>query len=247
MHQGKTFLAIIPARGGSKRLPRKNVLELAGKPLIAWTIEAAIKCTYLDEVMVTTDDDEIAKVAKAFGANVPFHRPAVFASDTSASFDAIKHAIDFYREQLCKTFDYVVLLQPTSPLRAARHITEAIELRAQKNADAVISVCETDHSPLWMNTLPENHSMAKFMRDEVKNKRSQDLPKNYRLNGAIYICQAEKLAKEKTFFIEDNIFAYVMDKNASIDVDDMNDFMMAKCLLSIAYVQTAAIDNGRLS
>ena len=232
MYHGKKFLAIIPARGGSKRLPRKNVLDLGGKPLIAWTIEAALGCSYIDEVVVTTDDDEIAEVAKKFGANVPFLRPAILASDTATSFDAIKHTIDFYRDELSKEFDFVVLLQPTSPLRDSRNIFEAIKLLEKKNADAIISVCKVDHSPLWMNILPVNTSMENFLRDEVKNVRSQDLPQNYRLNGALYICQTDKLLTEKSFFISTNIFAYIMSKETSVDIDDLFDHELAQCLLS---------------
>ena len=232
MYQGKTFLAIIPARGGSKRLPRKNVLDLAGKPLIAWTIEAALGCPFLDEVMVTTDDLEIAEVARQHGANVPFLRPAALASDTATSFDAIKHAIDYYRYELGKEFDFVVLLQPTSPLRNAQNISAAIELLMQKNADAVISVCEVDHSPLWMNTLPADHSMDNFLRDEVKNTRSQELAKNYRLNGAIYICKTSRLLEEKSLFISNNIFAFIMNKDNSVDIDDLSDFKYANFLLA---------------
>jgi CMP-N-acetylneuraminic acid synthetase len=230
MHHGKSYLAIIPARGGSKRLPRKNVLDLGGKPLIAWTIEAALGCPFLDEVMVTTDDIEIAEVAKRHGAKVPFLRPANLASDKATSFDSIKHAIDFYQHELGKEFDFIVLLQPTSPLRKARDISDAIELLEQKNADAIISVCEVDHSPLWMNTLPDNLSMDKFIRDDVKNVRSQDLPKNYRLNGAIYICRTTELLKNGTFFILENIFAYIMNRETSVDIDDFSDLALAKCI-----------------
>ena len=232
MYQGKTFLAIIPARGGSKRLPRKNVLDLAGKPLISWTIEATLGCSFIDEVMVSTDDLEIAEVAKKYGANAPFLRPAKLASDTSTSFDAIKHAIDYYRSELGKEFDFVIMLQPTSPLRNTQNISEAIELCLQKEADAVISVCEVDHSPLWTNTLPVDHRMAGFIREDVKNKRSQDLPKNYRLNGAIYICNVARLLEERSFFISANIFAYIMSKETSVDIDDLFDFKLARCIFS---------------
>lgn len=231
MRQNKTFLAIIPARGGSKRLPRKNVLELGGKPLIAWTIEAALGCSFIDEVMVTTEDAEIAAVAKEYGANVPFLRPAELASDTATSFDAIRHAIDFYRTELGKEFDFVVLLQPTSPLRGSHDIGQAIELRAQKNADAIISVCEVDHSPLWANTLPPDHSMAGFLRDEVKNKRSQDLGVYYRLNGAIYICDTKVLLKNKSFLPDDSIYAYPMAIGHSVDIDTRIDFLTATAIL----------------
>ncbi len=230
MINGKSILAIIPARGGSKRLPRKNVIDLAGKPLIAWTIEAALGCSFIDEVIVTTDDVEIAEVSKRYGASVPFMRPAIFASDTATSFDTIKHAIDFYRDNFSKKFDLIVLLQPTSPLRSAHNIYEAIELLEEKSADAVVSVCETDHSPLWMNTLPNDLSMNNFLRDDVKNIRSQDLPRNYRLNGAIYICQADRLVVEKSFIIFNNIFAYIMNKDTSVDIDDSFDLKVANFL-----------------
>jgi len=227
MYQGKTFLAIIPARGGSKRLPRKNVLDLAGKPLIAWSIEAGLKSKYIDKVMVTSDDDEILAIAKQYGSDT-IKRPSELASDTATSFDAIKHTIENLER-----YDYVVLLQPTSPLRSEQHIDEAIELLESKNADAIVSVCEMDHSPLWSNTLPEDGDMSDFIRDEVKNKRSQDLEKYYRLNGAIYICKTDRLLAEKNFFIEDNIFAYRMDRQSSVDIDEEIDFDIAKTIIDV--------------
>jgi CMP-N,N'-diacetyllegionaminic acid synthase len=230
MLQGKSFLAIIPARGGSKRLPRKNVLDLAGKPLVGWTIEAAIGCPYLDEVMVSTDDEEIASVAKRHGANVPFSRPVELASDTATSFDAIKHTLDFYKNELGKVFDFVVLLQPTSPLRNSVNISQAIELMFEKNANAIVSVCEADHSPLWMNTLPANCSLSGFIRDEVKNKRSQDLEKYYRLNGAIYLCKVEVLLEQRTFLPDSSAYAYRMSMEQSVDIDTMHDLKLASCI-----------------
>ena len=227
MYKNKTFLAIIPARGGSKRLPRKNVLDLNGKPLIGWSIEAALKSEYIDKVVVTSDDDEILAISKKYGADT-INRPDELASDTATTFDAIKHTVDNY-----ETYDYVVLLQATSPLRDEKHIDEAIELLEAKNADAVVSVCEMDHSPLWSNTLDETLSMKGFLKDEVLNKRSQDLEKYYRLNGAIYICKTDKLLEEKSFFLKDNIFAYAMDRKSSIDIDEEIDFKIAQVLLNI--------------
>jgi len=224
MYQNKTFLAIIPARGGSKRLPRKNVLDLNGKPLIAWSIEAGLKSKYIDKVVVSSDDKEILNISKQFGAKT-IKRPDELASDTATTFDAIKHTI----ENLEK-YDYVVLLQPTSPLRDERNIDEAIEVLENKNADAVVSVCEMDHSPLWSNVLPEDGNMSRFLRDEVLNKRSQDLEKYYRLNGAIYICKTEKLLENKGFFLKDNIFAYTMDRKNSIDIDEEIDFLVVENL-----------------
>lgn len=225
MYKNKTFLTITPARGGSKRLPHKNVLDLAGKPLIAWSIEAGLKSKYIDKVIVTSDDDEILAIANEFGADI-IKRPYELASNTAISFDAIKHTIENVEK-----YDYVVLLQPTSPLRTAEQIDEAIELLERKKADAIISVCEMNHSPLWSNTLPNDNSMRGFLGDEVLNKRSQDLPPYYRLNGAIYICKTDRLLAEESFFIKESIYAYVMDRESSVDIDEKLDFNLAELLI----------------
>lgn len=226
MYKDKTFLAIIPARGGSKRLPRKNVLDLAGKPLIAWSIEAGLNSKYIDKVVVSSDYAEILAVSKKYSAE-SITRPEELASDTATTFDAIKHTIDNVEQ-----YDYIVLLQATSPLRDTKHIDEAIELLESKNADAVVSVCEMDHSPLWSNTLDESLSMQGFLRDEVLNKRSQDLEKYFRLNGAIYICRTGKLLEEKSFFLKENIYAYKMNRESSIDIDEEIDFKIAEVLIN---------------
>ncbi|MCT7650597.1 acylneuraminate cytidylyltransferase family protein [Aliarcobacter butzleri] len=226
MYKDKTFLVIIPARGGSKRLPRKNVLDLSGKPLIAYTIEAGLKSNYVDKVVVSSDDEEILEISKKFGAET-IKRPDDLANDTATTFDAIKHTIDNNIDK----YNYIVLLQPTSPLRNEKHIDEAIELLEIKNADAIISVCEMEHSPLWSNTLPQDGSMKGFLRDEVLNKRSQDLEKYYRLNGAIYICKTDKLLENKNFLLKDNIFSYVMDRKNSIDIDEEIDFKITEAIL----------------
>jgi len=225
--QGKSVLAIIPARGGSKRLPRKNVLSLAGKPLIVWTIEAAQKTKYIDRIIVSTDDQEIVAVSKKAGAEIIIRHDDL-ASDTATSFDVVKHVIDTIDEK----YDFTLLLQPTSPLRTEHHIDEACELLIQKNADAIISVTEMDHSPLWANTLPEDGDMGHFLKAEIIGKRSQDLQKYYRLNGAIYICRTEKLLTEKSFFISDKIFAYKTIKETSVDIDEYSDLLFAQWLLS---------------
>jgi len=226
MYKNKTFLAIIPARGGSKRLPRKNILDLNGKPLIAYSIEAGLDSSYIDKVVVTSDDDEILTISKKYGADT-IKRPDELANDTATIFDGIKHTVDS-----CENYDYIVLLQATSPLRGEKHINEAIELLELKNADAVVSVCEVDHSPLWSNILSEEGSLEGFISEDVKNMRSQDLPKYYRLNGAIYICNTERLLEEKTFFVKTNIFAYKMNREISIDIDEKIDFKWAEFLLS---------------
>jgi len=226
MYKDKTFLAIIPARGGSKRLPRKNILNLCGKPLISYSIEAGLKSKYIDKVVVSSDDDEILEIAQKFGAKT-IKRPLDLANDTSTTFDAIKHTIDNLEK-----YDYIVLLQATSPLRTAKHINEAIELLEEKNANAVISVCQMEHSPLWGNVLPKDGNMKDFLKDEVLNKIAQDLEKYYRLNGAIYICKTKKFLENKGFFLKDNIFAYIMDRKNSVDIDEEIDFKLAEVLLN---------------
>ena len=219
----KTFLAIIPARGGSKRLPRKNILPFNGKPLIQHTIKAGVQSKYIDTVLVSTDDVEIETVSKQINVKV-IKRPDILGSDTATSFDVVKHAI----ENGDKEYDFIVLLQPTSPLRDFSHIDEAIDLLIEKKADAVISVNKMDHSPLWANTLPQDKSMKGFIKKELQNTRSQDIEDYYQLNGAIYICETKRLLAEKTFLFDDNIFAYEMDRVSSVDIDDAMDFKIAE-------------------
>ena len=189
------FLAIIPARSGSERLPHKNKLNLCGKPLISWTIEAAKRSKYIDKIAVTSDDSEILKIAKKSSVEI-IVRPYELASNSATSVDVIKHSLESL-----DTYEYVILLQPTSPLRNYQHIDESIKFLKQKNADAIISVCKTDHNPLWSNRLDSNLNMSNFIENEQSSKRSQDLEKFYRLNGAIYICKTENFLKENTFFI----------------------------------------------
>ncbi len=174
MYKGKRVLAIITAREGSKRVPNKNILNLAGKPLIAWTIEASLNSEFIDKTMVSTDSLKIKKIAEEYGANVPFIRPIELANDIAKSIDVIYHALDFCKKNN-EEFEYAILLQPTSPLRTKNDIDNAFEMLSDETK-AVVSVCETEHSPIWMNTLPENLSMSQFIKEEYKNLRSQDLP-----------------------------------------------------------------------
>lgn len=225
-------LALIPARGGSKRLPRKNILPLGGKPLIAWSIDAARSCGVDMDVIVSTDDDDIAGVARQYGAETPFLRPPEFASDTASSLSVALHALDFQAAQ-GRRYEWLLLLQPTSPFRTAADIRNAFDRAARTGAEAVISVCPVDHSPLWANVLPPDGSMNDFLRPEVKGKRSQDLPDYFRLNGAIYLCKTEMLRREQTFFPSQGAFALLMDKQSSVDIDDQFDFSLAEAQLAI--------------
>ncbi|KOO06683.1 cytidylyltransferase domain-containing protein [Vibrio hepatarius] len=224
------ILAIVPARGGSKRLPGKNIRSLHGKPLIQRAIESASGVKDISRLIVSTDCLEIADIAAKYGAEVPFIRPKELASDTSSSVDVIKHALQFY-EARGECFDYVLVLQPTSPIRNAKHTQKAIELLNDKQADAIVSVCECDHSPLWSNTLPDDMSMDSFIRPELKNVRSQDLPTYFRLNGAIYITKVSRFFEENALLLSSNLYAYVMDGESSVDIDHELDFLLAETIL----------------
>ncbi len=231
MINNKTFLAIIPARGGSKRLPKKNILDLSGEPLISWSINAAIKSKYIDKVMVTTDSDEIMSIARKYGAEVPFKRPSALSTDEAIRPDVIQHTVDFYQNEKGEVYDYIVFLQPTSPLRNEKHIDEAIEYMINKNADATVSVCEVEHPVQWSGMLPDNKDMSDFLNETDIKTRSQDLTINYRLNGAIFICDSIRFLESGCMLLRSNIFAYLMPQDVSIDIDTKIDFMFAKMLL----------------
>jgi CMP-N,N'-diacetyllegionaminic acid synthase len=224
MYQNNSFLAIVPARAGSKRLPKKNLVDFNGKPLVEWSIAAGLNSKYVDKVVVTSDDNEVLNIAKKNGVET-IDRPKKLARDRSSIFDVIKHTVDRIEK-----YHFTILLQPTSPLRTSQHIDEAINLLINKNADSIISVCKTDHTPLWSNTLPENSNMSNFIKDDVQNKRSQDFETYYRLNGAIYICNTKKLLIEKNFFLKKNVFAYKMNRDVSVDIDSPIDLKIAKAL-----------------
>jgi len=225
MFNDKKFLAIIPARAGSKRLTDKNILPIKEKPLISWSIEASINSSYINTTVVTSDSSEILKIAKKYEVK-SIQRPEELSRDESSTIDVVLHVL----EEIKDDFDYIILLQPTSPLRTYKHINEAVELFIEKEADAVISVSEMEHSPLWSNTLDDTLNMEGFLDTDILNKRSQNLPSYYRLNGAIYICNIKKLLKEKTFFLKRNIYAYKMERKDSIDIDEEIDFRIAELL-----------------
>ena len=233
MINNKTFIAIIPARGGSKRLPGKNILDLNGKPLIEWSIKASLDSKYIDKTMVTTDSDAIIEVSRKAGAEVPFKRPNYISTDVAKRSDVIKHTVDFYYDSLKYKFDYIVYLQPTSPLRTSAEIDKAIEYMFQKNADAVVSVCKLEHPVEWSGILPIDMDMSKFLSRTQVKLRGQDLPSQYRLNGAIYICNTERFLEQDCMFLDDNIYAYEMDQIDSVDIDTEVDFKIAEILLKI--------------
>ncbi|MFZ3122402.1 MAG: acylneuraminate cytidylyltransferase family protein [Thermodesulfovibrionales bacterium] len=219
-------LGIIPARGGSKGMPKKNIRHLLNKPLIVWTIEQALKSKYIDRVIVSTDDPAIAKISRKHGADVPFMRPAELATDKAKSIGAVFHAL----LSLPEKYDYVVLLQPTSPLRTADDIDACVKLCMSKGGNSCVSVTESEKNPHWMYSLNKNGRMHKLIQTEKTIDRRQDLPKVYALNGAIYVAQVDWLLNNKAF-VTDETYAYIMPKERSVDIDNDLDFRFAEFLL----------------
>lgn len=223
-------IAIIPARGGSKRLPGKNIKLLGGKPLIAWTIEAAIKSNVFDHVFVSTDSEEIASVSKDYGAKVPFLRPAELASDTATTNDVVTHLVNWYETQTSNKISTIAILQPTSPFRNAEHIIEAFEEMKTKQAKAIVSVCELEHPIQFCNKLGFDGSMDGFI-EPSDMKRTQDLEPYYRLNGAIYFLSREYANRLSELYSE-GTYSYIMGLKSSIDIDVDLDFKLAEFFIT---------------
>ncbi|OGA50948.1 MAG: acylneuraminate cytidylyltransferase [Betaproteobacteria bacterium RIFCSPLOWO2_12_FULL_63_13] len=223
MINGKSVLAIVPARGGSKGVPRKNIRPLAGKPLIAWTIEAACKSGYIDRLILSSEDAEIIGVAKALGCEVPFVRPAELAQDDTPGIDPVLHAL-----KALPGYDYVVLLQPTSPLRTTADIDNCIARCEEKAAPACVSVTEPAHHPQWMFTLSNAEVLLPI--SEQRGVRRQNLPDVFALNGAVYVARTAWVF-EAGGFLGEGTQGYVMPSSRSIDIDTEQDFAFAACLL----------------
>lgn len=229
MYNNKKFLAIIPARGGSKGLPRKNIKELNGKPLIAYSIEAAINSKIFDKIIVSTDDKEIAEVALKYGAEVPFVRPRELATDTADSMDVLFHTINFLKKN-GEEYDYIMKLQPTSPLRTEKEILEATKLLFEKKAESIVSISECEHHPLWTNTLDSDKRLFNFIKEDIKHKNRQELPNYYQINGLIFLSEINNLLKTRDWYGEKS-YAYICDNKKAIDIDNIIDFKLAEILL----------------
>lgn len=221
----KTVLAIIPARGGSKGVPRKNIRELAGKPLIAWTIKEANKSCYIDRIVVSTDDQEIADTAVQWGGEVPFLRPADLARDDTPGIAPVIHML----ATIQPAYDLVVLLQPTSPLRTVEDIDGAISSMIQQKAKACVSVAEPDKSPYWMYTLSSFGKLVPLLEGNYACR--QDIPPVYALNGAVYVAESNWLQKKQNF-VTDETVVYIMPKERSMDIDTETDLAITTIILS---------------
>ena len=219
-------IAIIPARSGSKGLPDKNILDLNGHPLMYYTIKAALKSGCFDTVMVSTDSEKYADIAKSCGAEVPFLRTEELSSDTAGSWDVVREVLTQYKV-MGNSFDYVALMQPTSPLRNAEDIKNAFKMLSRDNVHTVVSVTEVEHPVQWCFTMPESGSMKKYAESPYNQMRRQDLETHYRENGAIYIVNASKILNRDYNYYGDNCYGYVMPGERSMDIDSRMDFMIA--------------------
>ena len=228
MINGKKILAIIPARAGSKGIKDKNIIDLKGKPLISYSIESALKSKYIDKVVVSTDGESIASVAKEYGAEVPFLRPKHLASDTSKTIDAVIHCVEEI-QKLEGNYDYMVLLQPTQPLRQSWHIDEAIELIEKKEEKALVSISKVKDHPILMRTIDEN-GYANNLIQESSTKRRQDFSDYYKVNGALYINKIDYLDINTS--LNDNNLVYIMDSKYDVDIDELLDLHIAELVLT---------------
>lgn len=222
------MIAIIPARGGSKGLPGKNIRQMNGKPLIAYAIEEALKAKHIDRVIISTDDEEIARIAVEYGAELPFMRPAELASDTAMAVDNYIYTIGRLEKESGKPIDAFVVLQPTSPLRIAEDIDGAVELFEDKNADSVISYCQEAHPVTWHKFLDEEGHFVDIFDSNIKNR--QDNRVSYYPNGAVYVFRTS-IIRERRYYTS-NSYAYIMPRKRSIDIDFIEDFEYAEFLLS---------------
>jgi len=228
MAERLNILAVIPARGGSRGVPRKNVRLVCGKPLIAYTIEAALDSKLINRVVVSTEDEEIAEISKKYGAKV-ISRPQELAQDDTPSLPVFQHAISHLEEMEDYHPEIIVILQPTSPLRIAEDIDRAIERFLEVEPDSIASVCEVEHPTHWMYTLVKN-KLKPLIKDEEKVIRRQDAPKVYRLNGAVFVTRREIIMKEDRVLGRDT-GAYIMPPERSVDIDTELDFKLAELLM----------------
>lgn len=228
MYNNKKILAIIPARGESKGIPNKNIIDLCGKPLINHSIEVALSCPYIDDVVISTDSKNIAAVGQNAGAWVPFLRPSALATDTSKTIDCMIYTIDELKKQ-DKIYDYVILLQPTQPIRLRKHLTEAIEKIIDENASSLVSVCSVTEHPILMRTIDSNGNLESLLHLNSTVRR-QDFPDVYKVNGSIYINKLDDNFNQSTS-LNDNLLPYIMSSKYSVDIDSVEDLNAATTLL----------------
>lgn len=232
----KKVLAYIPIRSGSKGIKDKNIIDVCGKPLVAYTIEAAKRSKYVDRIIVSTDSAKYAEIVEQYGAEAPFLRPDYLATDTSIEIDVCQHMLSWVEENW-GPFQLVLKLEATSPLRIAEDIDKAIEKLEQENADTIISVTESVTHPYWMNILPKNQSMKNFIRPEAFGKNRQELPIYYQLDGVVFTAKWDFLRKNKSWF-SDNSFAVITPSERALDLDEPTQLDLLRILIKKRNEQT---------
>lgn len=230
MIKNKKIIAIIPARGGSKGVPRKNIKLLNGKPLISYSIRAALKSKFIDRVIVSTDDKEIAEIAKRYKAEVPFLRPAELARDTSPTLPVLQHAVKYLEEKENYKTDLIVLLQPTTPLILASDIDNAIKQLIKTKTNSCVSICKISERPEWMYIFKGN-KIKQFLNVNEKTGRRQNLLRLFRLNGGIYAITRNNLMENNKIIDKSNSSAIIMPIERSIDIDEPVDFPVIEAII----------------
>lgn len=224
------ILGIILARGGSKGLPGKNTRVLCGKPLIAWSINAALESKYIDDVIVSTDDEKIAEISRNYGAETPFLRPPALATDDAKSIDAILHALDFLAGK-SRYYDTLALLEPTSPLRTPSDIDSALGYMLDNNLSSVVSVCKAESAhPSFMFSINPDNRLSPLKEAYPNSLRRQDILPLYYLDGTIYCSKIKTLRAEKGFYHSET-FAYLVPKWKALEIDDLDDFLMVEAIM----------------
>lgn len=239
MYKERKILAVIPARGGSKGIPRKNIVSLGGKPLISYTIEAASESKYIDRVIVSTEDEEIATISRKCGAEVPFLRPQALATDTAPSIIVIPHTLQMLKKQMNYQPDIVVYLEPTYPFRVAKQIDDAIE--KIDDYDSIISIREVEEHPYLMLTRDEENIIRPYIKLQNRPFRRQEYPLVYKLEGAFYIVRTDhykKKTNKNSIFpdFDERVYGVLIDKFSSIDIDEPSDLELAEYYLSHEHI-----------
>lgn len=223
------ILALVPARGGSKGLPGKNLRNLCGRPLIQWSIDFALACDEIDAVVVSTEDENIAKIAASAGAEVPFLRPLILSGDTSSTIEVIIHALDFLESQ-GRIFDILLLLEPTSPLREISDVEKALLRMSSVKASSIVSVCRSDSvHPAFMFSATQSGHLRPYLAESPDGLRRQDVEPLFHLEGSLYMSTVESLRKRKSFYHEDTIY-YEVEKWKSLEIDNIVDFEMVEAI-----------------
>lgn len=226
MIDGRTVLAVIPARGGSKTLPRKNIIPVMGKPLLAWTVEEARQSRHIDRMVLSSDDDEIIDVAHSLGLEVPFRRPAELATDTTPTNEVLFHLLS-----KIPGYDYLVVLQVTSPLRTAEDIDGCIGKCMHRKAGGCVSVSLAEKNPYYFRTLDSKGRLQPLIGGAYHIGRRQDLPDVYMINGAVFVSKTAFFLEKSTFFTPETV-GYIMPEERSIDIDSEKDLAVMEYLVS---------------